>query len=146
MSRQILSVIDVNTFIVGFLPDLPDDWLAWWCFTFADDHLHALQQYARFSFLCVQILLQNKFLDQQQVGEMAMIPPSDARERLYQLLKDRCGGNTLRSVFSPALLWSAVGSSLAVTPISSLPLAEISSILPPEFLVVVSWLLASSVM
>eukprot|EP00752_Nemacystus_decipiens_P005102 g4630.t1 len=37
----------------------------------------------------VEILLQNKFLDQQQVGEMAMIPPSDARERLYRLLRDR---------------------------------------------------------
>lgn len=37
-----------------------------------------------------QILLQNKFLEQQQVGEMAMLPPSEARERLYRLLKDRC--------------------------------------------------------
>ncbi|CAN0240144.1 unnamed protein product, partial [Laminaria digitata] len=36
-----------------------------------------------------QILLQNKFLEQQQVGEMAMLPPSEARERLYRLLKDR---------------------------------------------------------
>lgn len=42
-----------------------------------------------------QILLQNKYLDQQQVGEMAMIPPSDARERLYRLLRDRCEGSPL---------------------------------------------------
>lgn len=38
-----------------------------------------------------QILLQHKYLEQQQVGEMAMVPSSDARERLYRLLKDRCG-------------------------------------------------------
>lgn len=38
-----------------------------------------------------QILLQNKYLEQHQVGEMAMVPSSDARERLYRLLRDRCG-------------------------------------------------------
>ena len=37
-----------------------------------------------------QILLQNKFLEQQQVAEMAMLPPGDARTRLYRLLRDRC--------------------------------------------------------
>ncbi|CAN0128135.1 unnamed protein product [Ascophyllum nodosum] len=37
----------------------------------------------------MEILLQNKFLEQQQVAEMAMLPPGDARTRLYRLLRDR---------------------------------------------------------
>ncbi|CAM9690149.1 unnamed protein product [Pylaiella littoralis] len=49
----------------------------------------ARDRYGKETARIIEILLQNKFLDQQQVGEMAMIPPSDARERLYQLLKDR---------------------------------------------------------
>ncbi|CAM9391906.1 unnamed protein product [Sphacelaria rigidula] len=36
----------------------------------------------------MEILLQKKYLEQQQVGEMAMIPAGDARTRLYCLLKD----------------------------------------------------------
>ncbi|CAM9695274.1 unnamed protein product [Choristocarpus tenellus] len=36
-----------------------------------------------------ELLLQKKYLEQQHVGEMAMIPARDARERLYAMLKNR---------------------------------------------------------
>ncbi|CAM9459227.1 unnamed protein product [Ectocarpus fasciculatus] len=49
----------------------------------------ARDRYGKETSRIMEILLQNKYLDQQQVGEMAMIPPSDARERLYRLLRDR---------------------------------------------------------
>ncbi|CAM9806513.1 unnamed protein product [Scytosiphon promiscuus] len=49
----------------------------------------ARDRYGKETARILEILLQNKFLDQQQVGEMAMIPPGDARERLYRLLRDR---------------------------------------------------------
>ncbi|CBJ29991.1 conserved unknown protein [Ectocarpus siliculosus] len=49
----------------------------------------ARDRYGKETARIMEILLQNKYLDQQQVGEMAMIPPSDARERLYRLVRDR---------------------------------------------------------
>ncbi|CAM9233123.1 unnamed protein product [Discosporangium mesarthrocarpum] len=46
-------------------------------------------RYGKESARIFELLLQKKYLEQQHVGEMAMIPAKDARERLYNMLLDR---------------------------------------------------------
>jgi hypothetical protein len=52
-------------------------------------HSIAIEKFGKLSGRIVELLERNSFLDQQAIGEMAIIPAREARERLYCLYREK---------------------------------------------------------
>ena len=52
-------------------------------------HSIAVERYGKWSGRIVELLERHSYLDQQAIGEMAIIPARDARERLYTMYRDK---------------------------------------------------------
>ena len=52
-------------------------------------HSIAVERYGKWSGRIVELLERHSYLDQQNIGEMAIIPARDARERLYSMYRDK---------------------------------------------------------